>query len=101
MYVSGVQSDLGATEQCHSDTLQVPTATSSCPVSESRSVQEQVMFTSVKVKCEVKVSWCVIDIVATKLLHILKVDLKIMLYMYKNCFMTVILRPSKQVQWVA
>jgi hypothetical protein len=87
--VNGIQSDLGATEQCHSDTLQVPTATSSCPVLEIRSVQEQVMFTSVKVKCEIKVSWCVlIKIVVTKLLYILNFDLKIMLHMYKTCSMT-------------
>ncbi|XP_033607173.1 uncharacterized protein LOC111863977 isoform X2 [Cryptotermes secundus] len=53
-YVSGVQSDLGATQQCHRDTLQLPVTTSSSPIFESRAEQVQVLFTSVKVKCEVK-----------------------------------------------
>jgi hypothetical protein len=59
-FVNGVRSDSGATEQ-------VPTGTSSHQVQGSRPLHEQVMFTSVKVKCEVEVSWCVpIDMIVTR-----------------------------------
>lgn len=58
-FVNGVRSDSGVTEQ-------VPPGTSSHQVLGSRPLEEQVMFTSVKVKCEAEVSWCVpIDRIVT------------------------------------
>jgi hypothetical protein len=74
--VSGLQSDLDAREQ-------VPTATSSSLVLDSRPVQEQVLLTSVKVKCEDEVSWyALIDVIVAELWHILLFDLKsYLLYM--------------------
>lgn len=57
MYENGVQSDLDGTEQCHSEALQVLTARHGRETQENEGLQQQDMFTSVKVECVLAVSF--------------------------------------------
>lgn len=56
MYVNGVQSDLDCMEHRYSEALQVARATSGCEIQENEGLQQQDMFTSVKVECVLEVS---------------------------------------------
>lgn len=51
VYVNGVQSDLDGTEHCHSEAVMVSTAASGRKTRKNKRMQQQDMFTSVKVEC--------------------------------------------------
>lgn len=55
-YVNGVRSDVDGTEHCHSAAVQVLTAPSGRETRENEGVQQQDVFTSVKVECVLQVS---------------------------------------------
>jgi hypothetical protein len=55
-YVNGVRSDVDGTEHRHSEAVRVLTAASGCEMRKNEGMQQQDMFTSVKVECVLKVS---------------------------------------------
>jgi hypothetical protein len=57
VYVNGVQSDVDGTEHCHSEAVMVSTATSGRKTRKNKRMQQQDMFTSVKVECVLEVSF--------------------------------------------
>jgi hypothetical protein len=56
-YVNGVRSDVRGTEHCHSEAAHVLTAPSGRETRKNEGVQQQDVFTSVKVECVLQVSF--------------------------------------------
>ena len=59
-YVNGVRSDVDGTEHCHSETVQVLTAAGGRETHKNEGMQQQDVFTSVKVECVLQVSFIIV-----------------------------------------
>jgi len=56
VYINGVQNDVVGTQHCHSEAVQVLTAPSGRKTRENEGIQQQDVFSSVKVECVLRVS---------------------------------------------